>query len=84
MSETCGCPPPSQSGVKGLKRKQCLSGHSDNMCSGRVFIGRFELNERKKRTGLVSGTGHETHWPLDPKKGGSSLANTSHLGADNR
>lgn len=41
---------------------------SHKICSVRVFIGRFGLHERKKRTGLVSGTGHETHWPLDPKE----------------
>lgn len=34
----------------------------------RVFMERFGLNEKKKRTGLVSGRGHDTHWPLDPKE----------------
>lgn len=32
------------------------------------FIGRFRLNERKKRTSLESRTVHETQWPLDPKE----------------
>lgn len=67
-SATSGCLPQSQSDVKGLKGKQYLPELSDNMCSDRVFIGRFGLNQRKKRAGLVSGTGHENHWPLEPKE----------------
>lgn len=58
-SATCVGQHQSQSGVKRFKGKQSLSVLSNYTLSDRVFMGTFGLNERKKRTGLKSRTGHE-------------------------